>query len=113
MSLIQRMCKQTCVYWAPGQPDIYNQITYAAPVQLGCRWDEVAELFIDRQGKQVVSSAIVYLLQDVALDGYLMQGCLDDIAGPLPSDNPTAYVIRSFSKIRKLRKAEFLRMAKL
>lgn len=65
---------QDATYWAPGSPDEYGLIALAAPVAITCRWQNKAELFLDAQGNQAISSAVVYPDQALELQGWLFEG---------------------------------------
>lgn len=65
-----RYMPQTLTYWAPGAADGFGGVAYAAPVLVSCRWQDVAELFRDAQGREVMSAAIVYPAIPLALRGY-------------------------------------------
>lgn len=64
----------TATYWAPAAPDEYGQTTFAAPVSLACRWQDVAQMFRDANGNDQVSRAVVYFKQAVARQGWLFEG---------------------------------------
>jgi hypothetical protein len=66
--------KQTATYWAPGPRDMTGNTSFRAPVTVLCRWQDATELFIDAQGREKTSSAIVYVPEPLALEGYLFLG---------------------------------------
>ena len=88
---------QTAVYWAVGAVDDYGNTAYAAGTEITVRWEDIGELFLDAQGESVMSNAIVYGTDTVALDGYLYLGTLASLSAPEQAD-PTivngAYRIR-------------------
>lgn len=98
---------QTCTYWGAPLPNGFGGFTFAAPVSLACRWEEIAEQFTNNQGELLVSKAKVYLNVDVHIGGYLF-------LGSSVVSNPTtiaSYPIRQFSKIPDLRAVIFERIA--
>lgn len=107
------MCTQTAVYW--GSPSIngYNEKSFAAAVEIPCRWEDKKELFTTNNGDQLESRAVIYVTQDVDEEGMLYLGTLDDldsteIDDPVSLD--TAYVIKRFDKTPALRSTtEFIR----
>lgn len=114
MSIITKVLKGTCVYWAPGEYDEFGQATYADPVELDCRWASVTEEVQKDDGTKVLSKASVMVSQDVQVQGVLMEGSLSDIVhsdDPLRNDN--AYEIIQFAKIPNLRQTEYVRVAML
>lgn len=65
---------QAMTYWAFVSLDRFSKPTFAAPVQIFCRWQDVAELFKDAQGQQRTSSAIIYSEYSLDLNGYVKRG---------------------------------------
>ena len=70
----KRHMRQVATYWAFVSLDQFSKATFAAPVQLLCRWQDVAVLFKDSQGQQRTSSAIVYPEYSLGLKGYVKRG---------------------------------------
>lgn len=110
MGLFRRTLRQDVTYWAPGAPDQTGGVSYAAPVNIKGRWEERAELFIDANGNEVRSSAVVYLAVDVVLEGYLLLGIS---TATTPVGVPGSFAIRSFRKIPDIRARNFERKAML
>jgi hypothetical protein len=48
--------KQDLTYWAPLTKDEYNQLTYAVPVVIKCRWEDKSVLFRNAQGQEMTST---------------------------------------------------------
>lgn len=69
-----RNMRDTATYWAPGAVGIDGMPTYAAPVTVACRWQNVSVLFKDAQGRDAVSSSVVYPEIPLVIQGYLFQG---------------------------------------
>lgn len=106
--------KQTAVYWGAPVSDGQGGRTFADAVELDVRWEERHDLFIDPQGQEKQSSAVVFVDQDVDIGGYLFLGDLDDL-GSAEEDDPMivsgAYEIRQFDKTPDLKGTSFLRRA--
>lgn len=123
MSIITKVLKQTCVYWAltPEEGtdvsyDDYGQpiVTASDPVEISCRWEDKNEEFISANGTKMVSRAVVYVGQDVAVGGILMLGTKDNITDSVTiKNNAGAYEIKAFSKLPNFKATEFLRTAYL
>ena len=119
-SFIARLCVQTAVYWGSPTSDGYGGKTFADPVEISCRWEDIVENINRvgaRLGEEIVSMAQVYVTTDVEEQGYLFLGTLDDLDSDEEAD-PTkivkAYMINRFDKIPVLRSTtEFLRKAYL
>lgn len=70
----RRGLKQDATYWAPAAPDGFGSVNFSAPVSIKCRWEEKSELFRDKDARELMSSAIVYVDRSVVLQGYLALG---------------------------------------
>lgn len=69
-----RGLKQLATYWAATTNDGFGGTSFAAPVPVLVRWQDKAELFQDAEGQEVTSSAVVYVAEPLALEGYLFLG---------------------------------------
>jgi len=114
MSIIERMLKQICVYWAPIGTDNYGNPTFASPVELACRWEAATEEFLSFMGERELSNALVYVESDVKPRGVLMLGELTDITDSVSiKENDNAWEIRRFDSTPTLKATKFLREAYL
>lgn len=88
--------EQTATYWAPGVPDGYGKLDFTAvtPVTITCRWQNVAQLFRDNNGREQISNAIVYTDQLVAVRGYLGLGDIAETGETDPRNIDGAIEIR-------------------
>ena len=109
--LLTKSLKQTCVYWGSPATIGYGGYSFSEPVELACRWEARQELFINAQGKEERSQAVVYLSQDVDLGGYLYLGEIDDFDSSAPDPQNVAGVkeIKSLKKIPNMKATAFLR----
>lgn len=90
------LCTETAVYWAPGAPDGYGKRTFAAPVEIKCRWQDQIIRAVDDVGVEFVSRAVVYPLQDLEGWGRLYRGTLASLSGETdPAEVVGAFCIRS------------------
>lgn len=104
------------VYWAPADVphDDYGKPAYSEPIEIKCRWEEIAEEFLDTQGERQVSKAKIYVDRDVKIGGVLLSGTLDsDVDEDSPKQNEGAWEIRGFSKLPNLKVTEYVRLAYL
>lgn len=69
-----RNLNQVCTYWAQTGTDMFNKPVFAAPQALACRWEEVSEKFINKNGEESVSKSRIFFAQNVDLEGYLFLG---------------------------------------
>jgi hypothetical protein len=90
------MMNQTATYWAPGLDDGYGGLDFTSvvPQTIACRWQDVSQLFRDREGREVMSSAIVYPEQVLAIGGFLFLGDAGVAVGADPRELSGAYEIR-------------------
>lgn len=115
MALVNRMRKQTAVYWEPtGKTDQNGRPLYKTPVELspantspvgvpnGVRWEERQVEFKDLNGEDVVSNAKIYVGQELKVGGLLRKGTLASVTwpnDPRRNKNPETYEIRSYNEI--------------
>jgi hypothetical protein len=107
-TLLNRTCKQVAVYWGSPQDDGYGGKVFANAKELAVRWEDKEQLIRQDDGIEISSRAIVYVLQDVDLEGMMYLGTLDDLydialessAGALdnPKEFDKTYVIKKFEK---------------
>lgn len=100
MDIIEDMRQQKAVYWAPEGVDQFNRRTYAAPVEIDCRWVDKREIFRTKDGQEKVSKSIVY--PDRVLDeegGVLREGTLAELTSTTaPFENTNTWEIQAFGK---------------
>lgn len=116
MSLITKMRKRKAVWWRRLGRDKFMNWSYAAPVEIDCRWDDITTEFVDPQGDTKISRSVVYVDRDMTPGDVLFFGTKtsdhDDYlggAGKSPERFPNAYSIKQFSKIDNLKATEQLR----
>jgi len=112
MSVITKMRKQDAVYWAPGAYDAYGQPTMGSATAITCRWEEIAEQFLDSENQVQVSNARVYVSQTVELGGMLWLGVIGSAPANPRADND-AWEIRKYESIPNFKATEFLKSALL
>lgn len=109
----KRLLKQYAVYWPPVGTDDFGSITYGPAVEVRCRWEEVNELYINKNGAQAVSKSKVYVDRLLELDGMLWKGEKADLPGPLPSDTADASNIEAVNELPDGKAKRFLRWVML
>jgi hypothetical protein len=106
-SLIERMCKQTAVYWGNPEPTGTGGYTFDHPIEIECRWEDKKIVMMDDTGKEIIARSRVFVLQDLDEKGYLYLGEESDLTGldDYP-DNPRgivgAFIIKQFHKAPSL-----------
>lgn len=114
MTLITDRLIGTCVYWPPAAIpfDDFGQPSYGDPVEVDCRWSEMAKEFLDSRGMVLVSSSVVYVETDVTIGGVLFNGELTDVTDlTVPKNNEDAHEIMQFHKKPDFTGEEFSRTA--
>lgn len=71
---MKRGLQQTATYWSPGAPNETGGRSYGLPVTISCHWEDRTEIFIDPEGRELTSSAVVYVDRDLTHQGYLYFG---------------------------------------
>lgn len=125
-------CTDKSVYWESLSEDGYGGKTFADPIELDCRWENINQVVTDAKGEEITSRALVFITQDVEEEGLLYHGTLDDLylnssgdsymdsSGNLDSDeyiSPVTiegvFIIKRFQKTPSLSGNGFLRKAYL
>ena len=66
---------QQCTYWGQGAWDADGGMySSTAPALLSCRWQDQQKIILESTGLEIMSSAAVYLPQQVAPTGTMMLG---------------------------------------
>ncbi len=114
MAFIDSFLKQTAVYWPTPTADGYGKLSFGAAIEIDCRWVDKSELFLDAEGKESLSRAVVHVDQDVEIEGYLYLGELTDLSVAEKADpqlEVNAFPIRQYKKTPGIKAAEFVRKA--
>jgi hypothetical protein len=69
-----RNMTQDATYYPPAGQNEYGDLSFGAGVAVKVRWQDKADLFRDAQGREVMSSAVVYVAQEVEIGGKLGLG---------------------------------------
>lgn len=118
MGLLSGVLRQKATYWAPtsGSYDKYGKQQRTTGVEIACRWEDVAEEFIQPDGTKAVSRSKVFMKEDLEVGGLLILLPLADTEdSSFPSDprEAGALNIRSVAKTPNLRASEFVRVVYL
>ena len=114
MSIIKKMRKQKVVWWAKNpEPDRYGKYSFEPPVEIDCRWDDVAEEYRDPQGQVALSSSVVYPDRVLKTGDMLREGVMDSNEPADPTDVGAVFEIKRFDKTPNLRATETLYTAYL
>lgn len=123
---IRKVCPQVAVYWGAPVNDGQGNMTWADPVELKVRWDNVTKLIKNAKGAEVACLAEVLVAGrlendgtitpiDLIVDGRLYLGSLDDLDSGQEADPisiETAWPIIRFDKTPEFRSTtKFVRTA--
>lgn len=107
--VVEKFAVQTAVYWGSPTNDMYGGVTYAAPIEFLCRWEDINEVKLPVNGVDVTSSSSILTNEEMENEGWCFLGTLDDLDALEASDStvdkakpetvPGAYIIRQKSKI--------------
>lgn len=105
--LMVRVSRQTAVYWGNPIEDGFGKKTYDAPIEILCRWENKQMLIrgLDEKGNTFDYNSVVYVIQDLDVEGVLFLGTLDDVESealvdPFVQDGVS--VIKQFERIPSL-----------
>lgn len=114
MSIIKKMRKQFAVYWERGTtPDQYGTYSFAAPVEIACRWDDKGLEYRDEKYQMQMSRAVVYPDRVLTLGSKLQKGEMESDIPEDPLESTLAFEIKKFEEIPNLKATEFLYIAYL
>lgn len=70
---------QKAVYWGNPRQDGFGHMTYDPPIEIDCHWEDREQLLSLNEGEKIISRAMVYVPQTLAVNGLLYLGTLDDL----------------------------------
>jgi len=97
-----RLLKQTAVYWDSPSYDGYSKKTFADPVEISIRWEDKQELFMDSQGKEKLSQAVIYINQDVVVGAFIYLGTLSELGS---SEEGDPYLVANAKEVKAFGKS--------
>lgn len=100
--LVANGYNQQATYWGAPTQDGYGAWHFSAPQSLLVRWENTTEEFVDQQGADRISRAIVWIPEtlDPEIGGYLYLG---DSAEADPTTLKSAWAIQRVDEIPDLR----------
>jgi len=78
MNILPGLLNQTLVYWPPAARNEFGKATYGTPVQLSCHWEQEQVEIKDAEGNNFISTATIFLDQEVLRGGWVWEGLLAD-----------------------------------
>lgn len=74
LPLFSRNLYHTATYWSPGGNDGFGTISFNAPVAIKCRWQDTETLSRTPDGREIISSTVVYSDRELEKGGFLVEG---------------------------------------
>ena len=114
MSVIRKMRKQKAVWWARlTPPDQFGRYSFAAPVEIDCRWDDSGTEFRNGEGQTEMSAATVYPDREMTIGDKLKKGEMESDTPDDPRSLRTAFEIKRFDQTPNFKATETLYTAYL
>ena len=106
----KKAMKQKAIWWDhDGGFDEFGDPTYAAPVEIDCRWEDVAEEFINPDGDKEVSRSKLIVDRDMKVKDMLKLGELDSTIETDPKDNLDVWEVRLWGKVPDFKGRRYVR----
>lgn len=111
MSFITRMLQYDfCTYWPKVGVDNFTKAIYGSPIEIACRWVDIQEVFVSYAGRNEMSTAKVYVDQDLLAEGVLFHGTKAQVTDlHNPWKNAGCVEIRKFTNLPNIKYTESLR----
>jgi hypothetical protein len=84
---------QNFVYWGSPDRSGTGDFTFAAPIQIKGRKEDVCEIIRTKDNRELVSTAMVFVDRELEFNGYLVEGELADYVAVNPQDAVNCYQI--------------------
>ena len=103
---------QRALWWERSTtPDEYGRFSYAAPLEIECRWDEATKEFRDPQGQTVMSVAVCYPDRVLSIGDMLKEGDIESDTALDPLEETNVYEIKRVDRIPNFRQKKQLIIA--
>ncbi len=114
-SFTEHNLRQKAVYWGAPIADGYGGFSWADPIEISCRWEDLVSTVIGKLGSATVSQSRVQVARDLEEEGMLFLGTLNDLDSGDFNDpvSAGAFVIIRFDKIPNIKGTAFFRRAYL
>ena len=115
MGIINRMRKQTAVYWGPPVEDGRGGHTYPTPIAIRCRWEDIQGVVDDPRTHDEMNNTTVYVdeADGILVNGYLYLGALADVLLLDSQEVIGARKIKGIAQTPNLRTTETLVMVQV
>jgi len=96
------MRRQKAVWWAVNGTDPRGNPELASPVEIKCRWEDIAGEYRNPRENTIISKSHVYVDREMRVGDYLWEGTLANAPAD-PVADPEALPIQAFNKIPDLK----------
>jgi hypothetical protein len=94
MQIISKVQRDYLIYWAYSGANRYGEPTYAAPVQMKCRWDDCRKQVFMEDGSPVFTKIELITATALAVKGLVKKGRLTaSIDQAVPKNNADVHEI--------------------
>lgn len=93
---LERLMQDDVTHWPITGSDGFGGFTFGTVVKFKARWEDKNELFIDLNGEQVTSRAVVYIPDEVPVGDYLALGDKTAVSDPTTIDGP--FRVRAYQR---------------
>lgn len=93
--------RQKATYWGVPIQGGFGNLSFATPVVILCRWEDVSETYLDKTGLEQISNAVVWAYSRLEDGGYITKGEHLDVSDPTTLSS--AYTIKRSDEIPDLR----------
>lgn len=83
---LKRICTDTAVYWSTPTLNTDGTLDYATGIEIKCFWKEHRTLVKTAEGKEIMSKAMIYVIDDLDEQGMLYHGYLKDLTDAQKAD---------------------------
>ena len=96
-------------YWAPDGINQFGEKSFAAPIEILTRWEEIAEEFVTPEGEERISQAKLMVDRDLEYGAYLKLGEVDGSTPASPIGVDEAWPIQLIKDTPNIRNTRVLR----
>lgn len=113
MSVITSMRRQKAIWWRRTTADEFDHFIYADPIEVTCRWEDVAGQYLNAKGEVAVSQSVVYVDRAMKEGDVLKRGPMESHISSNPRDEEDTFEIKSFEELPDFSARETLYTARL
>lgn len=94
VGFLKKKLTQKITYWEPNGRSGFGEQAFKTPVLLQGRWEDAEELKLTKNGELELIKAIVYVTDEINLNGYMALGDY--------TNQPDPYQVAGASEVKKI-----------